>query len=251
MSAKESEEDMEARRQHHRQIAEVYGPLDFEEPAMPALTHEKREQLVWTVSRSESLTNIEMAYCRFLKSIEMECSDPARAPYIEGCYIYGTYTINRDSCGSYIGEIEFPRSVTAIIPELPGFLKIRSRNWNYFFRNCARSFEPLEKQQLSIHVFEQESNLIPLMLKEMSRSDSHIYCYGVWHDPEIWNGDYTEVMSGYYWDRAVSPAALVKKMSFRGDYLVFMDAGSYYLQKISEYSPQGARIIEADFKKRR
>ncbi|MBQ3682169.1 MAG: hypothetical protein II922_03705 [Succinimonas sp.] len=162
---KVSEEEMEARRQHHRKIAEVYGPLDFEEPAMPILPHDKREQLVSLLSSCETLTNIEM-----------ECSDPARAPYIDGCYIYGTYTINRDSCGSYSGEIECLKSVTAVIPELPGFLKIRSRNRSYFFRNCARSFEPLEKQQLSVHVFEQESNLIPLMQKEMSRSDSHIYC---------------------------------------------------------------------------
>ncbi len=248
---KVSEEEMEARRQHHRKIAEVYGPLDFEEPAMPILLHDKREQLVSLLSSCETLTNIEMDYCRFFKDIEMECSDPARAPYIEGCYIYGTYTINRDSCGSYSGEIECLKSVTAVIPELPGFLKIRSRNRSYFFRNCARSFEPLEKQQLSVHVFEQESNLIPLMQKEMSRSDSHIYCYGVWHDPEIYNGDYTEILSGYYWDKSVSSAALMKKMSFEGAYLVFMDAGSYYLQKLPDYSPAGARILEVDFRNKR
>ncbi|MBQ3682168.1 MAG: hypothetical protein II922_03700 [Succinimonas sp.] len=54
------------------------------------------------------------------------------------------------------------------------------------------------------------------------------------------NGDYTEILSGYYWDKSVSSAALMKKMSFEGAYLVFMDAGSYYLQKLPRLQPCGS-----------
>ena len=244
-----SKEETEEERAHRRELAEVYGLVDFEDKAMPVLSSARRELLVELISHPETLSNRELAYCRFFKSMEMESTDPAKAPYINGCYIYGTHTINNSSCGTYTGEIEFYKAVSAVIPVFPGFLKIRSRYWSFFFRNCAKNFLPLEEQQLGVHVFEQESNLISVMLKEMSRCNSHVYCYGVWEDPEIYNGEYKEALTGFYHDP--SGTVLSRRMEFWGNYLIFMDTGNYYLQRLSVNNPQGARILEADFKNKR
>ena len=262
MTRKKSDEIAACRRNNLRSIT-TFRNLDFDD--LPPLTGQRREQLLDLLSRPDILTDRELCYYRFLRYLDLDFSGSGMTRTKGGRYFFPTSSINNDARGDYGGEIEFSKSVTAVIHRRSASLKIRSccpgdtssgnkggndRNSghkrNFFFRNTFWSFEPPEKQHLAIHVFEQESNLISVMLQEMSRWDSHVYCYGIWQDPEIFDGDGKEILKGF--DRDLSsrrPAC--RKMSFTGSYIVFMDAGSYYFQKLSAHHAVKAPVLEADF----
>ena len=179
----------------------------------------------------------------------MESCYPEKARFINGQYLFSTYGINNSNLGLYTGQIEYPKSVTGIIRIFPSFLKIDSDGLFRFFRTYTRAYEPLEKQQLSVHVFEQDSNLHSLLLQELSCASSHISCYGVWKDPVIYNDDFTDILTGYYRDPEKSGAAMTRRMGFRGSFMVFMEPGVFYFMKIVGHNPDSARILEVDFKR--
>ena len=221
---------------------------DYEDLS-PLLKH-RRDELVNYLSEPEKVTVSELLYRGFLRSQYMESCLPERAPLVNGQYIFSTYGINNTGIGLYTGEIDYPRAVTGVIHEFPGFLKIRSEGRFRFFRTYVRSFEPLERQQLSVHVFEQETNLLQLFLKELSKSGSHLSCYGVWKNPVIYTGEFRDVLMGSFWDPENPGRAITRQMAFWGDYLVFMEPGVFYFLKISGYNPDSARILEPDFRKK-
>ena len=108
----------------------------------------------------------------------MESCIPERPPLVNGQCLFSTYGICNTSIGLYTGKIDYPKAVTGVIHVFPGFLKIRSEGRFRFFRTYVRSFEPLERQHLSVHVFEDHYGLISLLLNEMSLTGSHVSCYG-------------------------------------------------------------------------
>ncbi len=221
---------------------------DYEDLA-PLLKH-RRDELAEYLKEPEKVTTSELLYRRFLLSQYMESCDPERAPYVNGQYLFSTYGINNTSIGLYTGEIEYEKSVTGVIHVFPGFLKIRSEGRFRFFRSYVRAYTPLEEQQLSVHVFEQETNLLSLFLKELSKSGSHLSCYGVWKNPVIYTGEFRDVLMGSFWDPENPGRAITRQMAFWGDYLVFMEPGVFYFLKISGYNPDSARILEPDFRKK-
>lgn len=256
-------DDIAACREENYYSITRYQNLDFDD--MPSLSGQRREQLLDLLSRPDILSSRELCYRGFLQYRDIDFSDAGEMTQTKGGrYFFPTSSINNDSCGDYSGEIEVFKAVSAVMMKPHVALKIRSgaegmnsrhrsgidksasNRRNCFFRNSAWSFEPSEKQ-LIVHVFEQESNLIPVMLKEMSRWDSHVYCYGICQDPEIFDGEYREILSGY--SRNLADARLLKarKMSFEGVYIVFMDAGSYYFQKLPEHQAVKAPVLEVDF----
>lgn len=222
--------------------------FDYED--LVPLQKNRKDELVSYLSEPEKVTTSGLLYRRFLRSQYMESCYPEKARYINGQYLFSTYGINNSNVGFYTGEIEYPKSVTGIIRVFPSFLKIDSDGFFRFFRTYPRAYEPLEKQQLSVHVFEQETNLLQLVLQELCYAGSHFSCYGVWKDPVIYNDDFTDILTGYYWNTEKSGSALTRKMGFRGDYLVFMEPGVFYFMKLSCHNPDSARILEADFRKR-
>ena len=222
--------------------------FDYEDLS-PLLKH-RRDELVNYLSEPEKVTTSGLLYRRFLRSQYMESCLPERAPLVNGQYLFSTYGINNTSIGPYTGEIDYPRAVTGVIHEFPGFLKISSNGRFRFFRTYVRSFEPLERQQLSVHVFEDDNGLIPLLLKEMSQNGSHLSCYGVWRNPVIYNGDFREVMKGRFWDDINPNRVGSREMSFWGDFLVFMEPGAFYFQRLRCHCPESAKILEPDFGKR-
>ncbi|WP_019002372.1 hypothetical protein [Succinimonas amylolytica] len=222
--------------------------FDYEDLS-PLLKH-RRDELVNYLSEPEKVTTSGLLYRRFLRSQYMESCLPERAPLVNGQYLFSTYGINNTSIGPYTGEIDYPRAVTGVIQEFPGFLKISSNGRFRFFRTYVRSFEPLERQQLSVHVFEDDNGLIPLLLKEMSQNGSHLSCYGVWRNPVIYNGDFREVMKGRFWDDINPNRVGSREMSFWGDFLVFMEPGAFYFQRLGCHRPESAKILEPDFRKR-
>ena len=221
---------------------------DYEDLS-PLLKH-RRDELVNYLSEPEKVTTSELIYRKFLRAQYMESCVPERAPLVNGQYFFSTYGINNTSIGRYTEEIAYPRAVTGVIHEFPGFLKIRSDGRFRFFRTYVRSFEPLEQQQLSVHVFEDDNGLIPLLLKEMSQTGSHVSCYGVWRNPVIYNGDFRDVMVGRFWDDINPNRVGSREMSFWGDFLVFMEPGAFYFQRLRYHRPESAKILELDFRKR-
>ena len=225
----------------------VSAVTDYEDLS-PLLKH-RRDELVNYLSKPEEVTVSGLLYRKFLRSQYMESCIPERAPLVNGQYLFSTYGINNTSIGLYTGEIDYQKAVTGVIHVFPGFLKIRSEGRFRFFRTYVRSFEPLEQQQLSVHVFEEDNGLIPLLLKEMSQNGSHLSCYGVWRNPAIYNGEYTEVMTGRFWDDINPNRAGSREMFFWGDFLVFMEPGAFYFQRLRYHSPESAKILEPDFRK--
>lgn len=261
-------DDIAACRQQNYYSITRYQNLDFDD--MPPLSGQRREQLLDLLSRPDILSSRELCYRGFLQYRDMDLFDSEMTRKKKCRCFFPTSSINNDSCGDYSGEIEVFKAVSAVIMKPHAALRIRSRaegmnserrsgvdnsgvdksagrKSNCFFRNSAWSFEPPEKRQLIIHVFEQESNLIPVMLKELSRWDCHVYCYGICHDPEIFDGEGKEILSSCSGNPSDERVHKERKMSFKGAYIVFMDAGSYYFQKLPEHQAVKAPVLEADF----
>ncbi|MEE3422678.1 MAG: hypothetical protein VZR11_08255 [Succinimonas sp.] len=239
----------EAGKENKRIFPEYCGPVNFEE--MVPMDYHRRLILTDLLSRPEILSNRELRYRNFLRSYYLKYTTPDDSDYLQGSFYFPSYGINNRSRWRHSSEIAEQSSVTAVIPKLPGFLKVGVSSCEIgrycFFRNDFRRFEPLEKQKLRIHVFEEDCGLLPLMLKEMSLPGNHICCYGIVNDPEIYDFGFQEILMGFARDSGASEEAPDVKMSFKGAYLLFMDAGNHYFQKLSVHNPLGARILEGDF----
>ncbi|WP_406040233.1 hypothetical protein [Succinimonas sp.] len=242
----------EAGKENERSLPEYCDPINFDE--MVPMDYHRRLILTDLLSRPENLSNSELRYRRFLRSYNLRVTNPGNYDYLRGSFYFPAYGINNRSLWSQGSEIAERSSVTAVIPKLPGFLKVHVSfprgGRNCFFRNHFRRFEPFEKQKLRIHVFEEDCGLLPLMMKEMSLPGNHICCYGIVTDPEIYDDGYREALRGLSRESYGSAGTPEVKMSFKGVYLLFMDAGNHYFQKLSVHNPPEARILEGDFSER-
>lgn len=243
------EPEKEAGKENKRIFPEYCGPVSFDE--MVPMDYHRRLLLTELLSRPENLSNGELRYRRFLRRYYLRCIDPENWGFLQGNYYLPPYGINNRSCWSYSSELAERSSVTAVIPKLPGFLKVHANSFGKgrtcFFRHSHLRYEPWDKQSLSIHVFEQDCGLLPLMAKEISFPGNHICCYGIVTDPEIYDGGFKETLMGFSRDSGASAEAPDVKMSFKGSYLLFLDAGNCFFQKLSVNYPREARIIEPDF----
>ena len=142
-----------------------YRNLDFDD--MPPLSGQRREQLLDLLSRPDILSSRELCYRGFLQYRDMDLFDSEMTRKKRCRCFFPTSSINNDSCGDYSGEIEVFKAVSAVIMKPHAALRIRSgaedmnsghkragHKRNCFFRNSAWSFEPPEKRQLIVHVFE-------------------------------------------------------------------------------------------------
>ncbi|WP_406037850.1 hypothetical protein [Succinimonas sp.] len=216
---------------------------DYED-LVPLQKH-RRDELVNYLKEPEKVTTSGLFYRKFLRAHYMESCDPEKAEFLSGQYLFSTYGINNSNVGLYTEDFEYKESVTGIIRIFPGFLKIDSGDCFRFFRTYPRAYEPLEEQELAVHVFDYDTGLLPRILKDLSCAGSHISCYGVWKDPVIYNGDFKDVLIGCCW-----ATELIVEMSFQGDYLVFMEPGVFYFLKTFGHNPDGAPILEPDFRKK-
>jgi hypothetical protein len=68
------------------------------------------------------------------------------------------------------------------------------------------------------------------MAKEISFPGNHICCYGIVTDPEIYDGGFKETLMGFSRENEGSAEAPDVKMSFKGSYLLFLDAGNCFFK---------------------
>ena len=239
----------EAGKERIQTVSAYCAPINFDQ--MDPMDYPRRLLLTDLLSRPEILSNGELRYRRFLRIYHFGCIDPEKWGFLEGFYYLPPYGINNRACWSHSSEIAEQSSVTAVIPRLRGFIKVHVNSFGKgrtcFFRHSYLRYEPFDKQSLSIHVLEQDCGFLPLMLKEMTFPGNHICCYGTVTDPEIYDDGFKEILMGCSRGSGASDEASEVKMSFKGTYLLFLDARNCFFQKLPVHNPPEARVLEGDF----